>query len=246
MKRALLATLTLGLVVGCGTTAATTHPAAVEHAPKSIFDAKAVAQYAFGGKRTEGTPFDPRKPGDFAVFRVSGSFQPEPMTLTERVAAREGATLVMDYELVKASGARESLRVGMDLVAAKADTVFGVARVPAAVEDRKSLETLMSKTLVTMEIFDEVFRTPAIACDVSGAKIECETTTYRVVVQNGTSTAREGTLTITTSDDFPWGSLDAEVIADDFEVLYRRELAETGASDPKKPLFVATNEFDLY
>jgi hypothetical protein len=243
MKRALLASLSWALLAGCSTTTTTTPP---KQATASIFDAKAVARYAFGGKPSGSTTFDPRKPGDFAVFRVSGSFQPEPMTLTQRVAAREGATLIMDYELVKASGARESLRVGMDLVAARADTVFGVARTPAAVADRKSLELLMSKTMVTMEIFDEVFRTPTIACDVSGKKIECETTTYRVVVMNGTSSAREGTLTITTSDQFPWGSLDAEVIADDFEVLYRRELAETGTSDPTKPIFVATNEFDLY
>jgi hypothetical protein len=236
----------LALALGLTACAGATSPAPVKHATPSIFDVKAVAQYAFGGKSAHGTPFDPRKPGDFAVFRVSGSFQPEPMTLTERVAAREGAMLVMDYEIVKASGTRESLRVGMDLVAARADTVFGVARVPAASADRKALETLMNKTLVTMEIFDEVFKTPSIACDVGGKKIECETTTYRVVVMNGTSSAREGTLTITTSDEFPWGSLDAEVIADDFEVLYRRELAEIGASDPSKPIFVATNTLDLY
>ena len=245
MNRASL-TLVLGLGLGLTACTSTTSPTPIAHATKSVFDAKAVAQYAFGGKPSGGAPFDPRKPGDFAVFRVSGSFQPEPMTLTERVAAREGTTLVMDYEIVKASGTRESLRVGMDLVAAKADTVFGVARVPAAVADRKALETLMSKTLVTMEIFDEVFRTPTIACEVGGKKIECETTTYRVVVMNGTSSAREGTLTVTTSDEFAWGSLDAEVIADDFEVLYRRELAETGQSDPAKPIFVATNELNLY
>src|SRR6185436_11931858 len=71
MNRASLASI-LGLSLGLTACATSSSPVTAKHATQSVFDAKAVAQYAFGGKSDGRTPFDPRKPGDFAVFRVSG------------------------------------------------------------------------------------------------------------------------------------------------------------------------------
>src|SRR4051812_26957826 len=54
-----------------------------------------------------------RMPGDFVVYRFSGSFRKTPLTLTQRVVARKGSVLTIDLVAVEGED-REELRVTLD------------------------------------------------------------------------------------------------------------------------------------
>src|SRR5690349_4725633 len=48
-----------------------------------------------------------RAPGDFVVYRFTGSFRATPLTLTERVVARKGSILTIDYTAVEGADRQE-------------------------------------------------------------------------------------------------------------------------------------------
>lgn len=171
---------------------------------------------------------DPRKPGDFAVFSIVGSFRVEPATFTERVIAREGGTLVVDYELADVTG-KEHLRVSLDLASANPSERFGEPTEAAA------FEALRARTTLDVKLGQELFATGVVTRTLGGKAHDCQETIHRVFVG-----AREATQTSTSCDGFVWGDVETEIVGDDGEVLYRRELLEIGESDPSKPIFVAS------
>jgi hypothetical protein len=201
-----------------------------------VFDAKVAKNWA-------STPFaferaiDPRKPGDFAVFRVSGLLVDEPRTIAERVVAREGATLVVDYDVTSVSGGRDTFRVSFDAVGADDEAVFAVSRVALGAETPVEVSTFTSIMNATaLEIVDhgEVFRTPSFVREVDGRSFDCEETSDHVTIG--------GLGAIQTSTFCPalhWGAVESEIVTDDGEVLQRTELVELGESDPSKPIYVA-------
>ena len=205
---------------------------------RTIFDARAVARYAIAPRSIE-PALDPRRPGDFAVFRVTGALLDEPRTLTQRVIARQGAVLVMDYDVAFASGVRDSLRVSIDLVAQKSDAVFAVSRIALDAEQEVAvgaLDTLLSGTSLGADLVEheEVFRTPAFLRTVGDRELECEESSTRVTVRGV-----DATRSAKTCAELAWGPIEEEIVADDGSVLHRRELVELGESDPRKPIFVA-------
>ena len=54
-----------------------------------------------------------RKPGDFVVYRFSGTFRKEPVVLTQRVVAREGSVVVIDATLEEGTK-KQTLRLRMN------------------------------------------------------------------------------------------------------------------------------------
>src|SRR5947209_1607777 len=102
MKSAAVPALLLSLfggVASCGGTAMKAAAPAV--APDPAATVVAVAS------EEEGAPM--RVPGDFAVYRISGSYREAPVSITQRLVARAGGVMLLDMT-IEDGGAVERLR----------------------------------------------------------------------------------------------------------------------------------------
>jgi len=203
-----------------------------------VFDAQIAARWSTSRFAVE-RAVDPRKPGDFAVFKVSGMLLDEPRTISERVVAREGAIVVVDYDLTSTSGGHETLRVSFDAVRAFDDGVFAVSRLSLGAEqpmEVAAFESFMNATMLTSDVVDhgEVFRTPTFVREVDGRSFDCEESSARVTVR-GVGATRTSTICA----DLAWGEVESEIVDDDGDVLHHAELVELGESDPHRPIYVA-------
>src|SRR6516165_1687988 len=85
--------------LGCGHAAESRGALAPAPAPMEAAAAKAPAEAADPAKPAVGSDAEPaaattptaRMPGDFVVYRFTGSFRRTPLTLTQRVVARKGS-----------------------------------------------------------------------------------------------------------------------------------------------------------
>lgn len=243
LRVALLSTFALG----CSGTAALTRAeaplkasAAAVTSKGSMKDAAIAERSATADKSAKTTlalrPIEPddtgaRRPGDFIVHKFSGSFRAEPITLTQRVIAREGNILVIDMALDE-GGSKQSLRVRVDDSAERRGEVLSVARLtqggeePATVE---AYEELMAKTAVAADQNEAVLGSEAVTVDVAGAPVACQKTSYRVRIGK-----RQATLRTVQSDGFAWGDIGGEITSDSGDVVYRAELVESGRGDAPK------------
>lgn len=242
---ALLSTFALG----CSGTAALTRAeaptkvsAAAVSSKASVKDAAGTESGAAKDKSAKATPalrpIEPdeagaRQPGDFIVHKFSGSFREEPITLTQRVIAREGNILVIDMTLDEGSS-KQSLRVRMDDSPERRGEVLSVARLspgggeePATVE---AYEELMAKTAVAADQNEAELGREAVTVDVAGAPVACQKTSYRVRIGK-----RQATLRTVQSDRFAWGDIGGEITSESGDVVYRAELVESGRGEAPKP-----------
>ena len=107
--------------------------AAARHASAAAPDAAAKAAAPIAATLDSG---DARAPGDFVVYRFSGSFRKAPITLTQRVVARKGQVLTVDVAAESGEQKRE-LRVTLDIAPGKSE-VLSVARLEGGVESPAS------------------------------------------------------------------------------------------------------------
>jgi hypothetical protein len=180
-----------------------------------------------------------RKPGDFVVFKYTGSFHKTPMTLTERVVARDGDVLAMDLTLTEGKKT-ETIRVRMDFTPGGRGEIFDVARMEKGIEKpagKDLYEAMMSKTLLAADANEETLGTEDVKVELAGRARSAQKTSYRVVV--GKSTA---TMSITHSDDFAWGDLFGEIKTADGNVLYRVEVVEAGSVEPTADAVMAKKD----
>jgi hypothetical protein len=244
LRVALLSTFALG----CSGTAALTRAeaptkvsAAAASSKASVKDAASAESGAAEKKSAAATPalrpIEPddagaRQPGDFIVHKFSGSFREDPITLTQRVLAREGNILIIDMTLDE-GGSKQSLRVQMDDSPERRGEVLSVARLtqggeePATVE---AYEALMAKTAVAADQNEAVLGSEAVTVDVAGAPVACQKTSYRVRIGK-----RQATLRTVQSDRFAWGDIGGEITSESGDVVYRAELVESGRGEAPKP-----------
>lgn len=240
MTRTILPVAVLAFVAGC---AGSTTNQPVASTPKT----PAVAHVALAGSRP--TPeakaeakkaIVHRQPGDFVVFRFSGTFHKGPLTLTERVIAREGTVLTVDFTLSETTpkGVKEqTLRAKIDEKTGGRGEVFDVAKVdakgatPATVAD---WEAMMAKTVVVADANEQTYGTEEISVKVGTKSVNADKTTYKVLIGD-----KSATMSITQSDGFAWGDLAGEIVSDDGSVIYRAEILESGSAPGS---FVATDD----
>lgn len=206
-------------------------PAPSEAAEKTAAAAPAPAKLA--------DPAATRMPGDFVVHRFSGSFSETPITLTQRVNARSGNTLVIDITFEEGD-VKQVLRVRMDDSPEKRGEVLSVARVEGNKEKRVSIdayEKLMARTAVSADENEEVLGREEVSVDVGGAAMPANKTTYRVRIGK-----HEGTLRTLQSDRFAWGDLGGEITTENGKVVYKAELVEAGHGDAPKPAVAQTDD----
>jgi hypothetical protein len=169
-----------------------------------------------------------RMPGDFVVYRFSGSFRRTPLTLTERVVARTGTVVTIDF--TAAEGARKSeLRVRIDEASATHNEVLSAAKLEHGVEKPATIEAyeaLMARTALAADANEALVGTEDVTVDIGGAALPAKRTTYRVRVGK-----RAATLKTFESAAFAWGDVGGEIITTDGKVLYRAEVVESGHDD---------------
>ena len=168
----------------------------------------------------------------------------EPATLTERVIAKEGTVLTVDFTLAetvatpKGAATKElTLRAKIDTKSGGRGDVFDVTRIdtkgsaPATVAD---WEAMMAKTVVVADANEQTFGTEEVSVKVGAKTVSADKTTYKVLIGDKTAT-----MSITQSDGFVWGDLAGEIVTEDGSVLYRAEIVESGSAPGA---FVATDD----
>jgi hypothetical protein len=237
MKRTLLTlAMTSLFAAGCGhagsAAKAANAPLTPAHAAR---DAKPAARHVTAAEpeataksaapiAATAAPGDARAPGDFVVYRFSGSFRKDPITLTQRVVARQGQVLTVDVTAASGEQKRE-LRVTLDVAPGKGE-VLSVARLAGGVASPASPEAyddLLAETTLAADQNEGLLGAEDVVLDVGGAPLPCHQESYRVRVGK-----RAATLRTLSSDGFAWGDVGGEITADSGKVLYRAEVLEAG------------------
>ncbi|MFO0755738.1 MAG: hypothetical protein U0359_04575 [Byssovorax sp.] len=177
-----------------------------------------------------------RKPGDFIVYRFTGSYRKAPLTLTERVIARDGAMLTIDLSMDD-DGSKEELRVIVDESRGAKNEVVkvmrrkGSAATPASIE---TYEAMMSKTVLAADENLSLLKKEDSTLDLGGTPLPVRKTSYEVRVGK-----KHATLRTLESDGFAWGDLGGEITTNAGKTLYRAEVIEVGHQDVQKGRAVA-------
>jgi hypothetical protein len=177
-----------------------------------------------------------RMPGDFVVYRFSGSFRKTPLTLSEKVVARAGSIVTIDLSL-KEGDAKEELRVKIDEASPSHNEVMSVARLEGGVEKAATLEAyerLMTRTTLSADQNEALVGTADVTVDVGGAAVPAKQTTYRVRVGK-----KKATLKTLESQTFAWGDVGGEITGANGKVLYKAEVIEAGRGDAAKAAAMA-------
>lgn len=231
MNRILLTIATASMfVVGCGRAALegeALSPTPSAPAKAEIAEAAPAAQ----AKEDVGEEAKPaaaaalRQPGDFVVYRFSGSFRKAPLTLAEKVVARRGALVTIDLSLKDGEG-KEELRVTFNEASPSRNEVVSVTRLEGGVEKPATLdayEALMMRTTLTADQNEALVGTEDVTVDVGGAAVPAKRTTYLVRVGK-----KAATMKTFESTAFAWGDVGGEITAANGKVLYRAEVIEAG------------------
>lgn len=253
MRTLLSALLVSILATGCGAaslTAQAEHPTRGAGAP-SRDEAAAPEADAVPSAGAEATPAaakvaPAREPGDYVAYRFSGSFRKAPLTLTQRVVAREGSVLVIDMTLSE-GGATDALRVRMSDAPETRGEILSAARVDRDGGEKPATlaayEQLMGRTALAADANEAELGAEALTLDVGGAPLACRKVSYRVRVGK-----RTATMSTIQSDAFAWGDIGGEITADDGRVLYRAEIIDAGragaAPAASKGGAVATSNYE--
>jgi hypothetical protein len=242
MTRTLLTLATASiLVTGCGRAAleqaaASPAPIADARVAKTAPEAPAPAAAAPDAEKAEAIDataltaapaVGARTPGDFVVYRFTGSFRKAPLTLTEKVVARSGALVTIDLAAQEGE-ARQELRVTIDEASPSHNEVVSVARIegglpkPATVE---AYEALMARTALAADQNEALLGTEDVSVDVGGASMPARKTTYQVRVGK-----KHAVMRTFESAAFAWGDVGGDITANG-KVLYRAEVVEAGHDD---------------
>jgi hypothetical protein len=183
-----------------------------------------------------------RAPGDYVVYRFSGSFRKMPAQLTERVVAREGGLFVIDYTLVEGKN-EQTLRVHLNAGVGAWTEVLEVETIVKGVAQpalAKDFDAMMSKTILSVDDNEATTAVEEVTMDLGGKSLVCEKTSYKVKVGKDAAT-----MVVTQSKDFAWGDVAAEIVSTSGTVLYRAEVLEMGkdAAAPKSGLTLDTDGF---
>jgi hypothetical protein len=179
--------------------------------------------------------------GDFVVYRFTGSFHKTPVTLTEKVVARQGDAFTLDvtYDDGKT---KESIRARMKGESPARGEVISVARLARGVEQPANValfEEILARVALVADQNEARLGSETVKLDVAGhGKVACERATFRVKVGKETATMR--TLE---SAQFAWGDVGAEITSAAGKLIYKAEVVEAG-HEAAKPAVASADDFD--
>jgi hypothetical protein len=166
-----------------------------------------------------------RRVGDYHVYRYTGSFAKEPLTLTEQVVGKEGEALLVDFVLEegeKMTALRVRMHTDGEVLSVRRITDDG--DVVATLAD---YDAMMKRTELLPDTNDEMLGTDHTSCLVGDEQVDCDMTTYKVTLG-----AKQAKLMITKSARVPGRDIGGDIVAEDGKVLYSARLVERGNEPP--------------
>ncbi len=223
MKRALFACAISVLGVGCGQSAVQT----ARSADKATVAAEKV-DVALAPMAEAPPPQTSRMraPGDFVVYRFSGSYRDAPVTLTQKVVSREGGYLTVDVTLDE-GGAQQRLRLRMSDEGPRAGELLSVAKLEGDVQVPLGIAAygqLMNDVVLSADENSGIVDATTMLVDVGGDDLYCDVTSYQVRVG-----AHDAVMTTVSSDEFAWGHVAGEIATFDGSLLYKAEIVDIGS-----------------
>jgi len=180
-----------------------------------------------------------REPGDFIVYKFSGNYREQPLSVTQRVVSRAENMLIVDV-LFDDAAATNHLRLRVDEPSGE---VLSVARVDLAGIQHPfgvvAFEELMSSTMLNVDDNEKLLGSTGVVVELPGDVVAATKTSYRVRVSESLATMH--TLA---SDGFPWGDVGGEILADDGTLLYRAEIVDM--SIVEHPAMAIQHEVDAF
>jgi hypothetical protein len=166
-----------------------------------------------------------RKVGDFHVYEYTGAFTKKKLTVTEQVIGKEDDLLVVDFVLEEGDD-MSAIRVRMhaDGEAVKVAKIGADGEEPGTLAD---YDAFVKKTQFVPDTNDEVEGTEHTSCVVGNEQVECDVTTYKVMVGK-----KQATLSITRSESVPGRDIGGDVVTKDGKLLYSARLVERGNQPP--------------
>lgn len=245
MNRILLALAALSLVAGCGRAAmeldpqtAATEPAPRIKVPLASEDPTDGLETA-AATDTDATPA--RATGDFVVYKFTGSFRNKPLTLTERVVAKKGDTILIDF-LAEEGATKQELLVKMSDAAGKKNEVIAVSKIEGGKvlpSNTAAFEALMQKTMLAADQNEAVVANEDVTLDVAGKSLPCHKTTFRVKVGK-----KAATMHTIESQSFAWGDVGGDITTEKGKTLYKAEVVEIGHEDLPIGAPIANGDLD--
>jgi hypothetical protein len=216
----MLSTLSKLLVLcGCGTTLRSVEIPSAASAPTEM--ARAVPA------KNEAAPM--RIPGDFAVYRIWGSYREAPVALTQRMVERQGGVLLLDLS-IEDGGKIERLRMRIDDSEEHRGELLSVAKMEAGVMmpfGRAAFEQRMGELLPAADDNQGEIARRGELLKVGATPLEVVRTDYRVRIG-----AHHGVMSTLSAEGFPWDNLGGRIVADDGTVIYQAQLVELGNQQP--------------
>ncbi|MBN2195998.1 MAG: hypothetical protein JW751_24485 [Polyangiaceae bacterium] len=200
-------------IVACGSATYSPEPRSADRAPPV---AEAAASHAVRMSRD----LLDRRVGDLLVYRFSGDYRGEPITVTEEIAARDQDQFVVDYTL--ASGDDTARFRVRRTVAGFA--VISVAKLEGTTEspiDHATFDAWIEQTRFTADANVGRLSRGEETCLVGEQAHDCTVARYQVLVGD-----ERAILTVATSADLPGRSLAGVIATDDGAEVYRAELVE--------------------
>jgi hypothetical protein len=168
-----------------------------------------------------------QRPGDYVVYRFSGTFRKAPLTLTQRVLDVRGAVTRLELTFDDARSKRV-VRARYDRTPGAAHEIAEAMRVGADGAELPltlgQLDAMMAETALAVDANEDALGTDEVTLDVGRTPLKCKRTRFRVLVGK-----RKAVMTSLTSDAFPWGDVGGEIATEDGKVLYRAEVVDVGS-----------------
>jgi hypothetical protein len=163
-----------------------------------------------------------RKPGDYVVFRFSGSYREAPVEMVQRVIARRGDVLIVD---VSVEG-RPAFRLEVDDRPDTRGSILEVARLVNGVAEpieTSAYEALLGDLIVLADDNEGLVDDEEVKLSLGDTTLVATKLTYRVRVGG-----RAGFMSTYASEGFAWGDAGGEIRTATGEVLYKAEIVDVG------------------
>ncbi len=177
-----------------------------------------------------------RKRGDYVVYRFSGSYRDNPVTMTQQVLWVRDGKSVLDL-IIDDGRAQVRLRMRLD----EDNNVMSVAKLEGSVQRPfgvQAYEQMMNEIMLSADENSGLVTSDENIVDVAGVPLAVTESQYRVRVG-----AHDAIMKTMSADGFAWGDVGGEIRTMDGKVLYKAEIIELGS---ERNALAAHGEEDLY
>lgn len=219
------------LTVGCASRSVPTEAPEKETASLPHEVDQVVSEHAQEGAQasTGDSAFDasdPRVVGDYVTFAFTGAYRKAPLKLTQRVVARTGDQITIDFTFVDAKKT-DTLRLTSSTGSASRGEILEVLRLAADGSSkpatRAEFEAKIADTAAVTDQNEALIDERPTTVRVGTSELLAKTSTYKVRIGD-----KSATLETTASEGFAWGDLGGRITTADGKLFFRAELVDAG------------------